>query len=93
MNVPSYINKTAYAAVTTFTDPQRQYDFLLGYNYPAIQIPNLLQIARVYYELQKAEMPHPKPPRTLPRTPPRKTPPRTHQRPGPTATNTNSTKP
>jgi hypothetical protein len=53
MKLPSTINKTAYFAVTTFSNIKAQHDFLTQYGYAENEIPNLIRAASDYSKLQK----------------------------------------
>ena len=53
MNLPSTINKTAYFAVTTFSNIKAQHDFLMQYGYAPAEIPNLLRSAIKFFKLQQ----------------------------------------
>ena len=53
MKLPSTINKTAYFAVTTFSNIKAQCDFLMQYGYAQTEIPNLIRAAIKFFKLQQ----------------------------------------
>lgn len=53
MKLPHNVNKTAYFAVTTFSNIKAQHDFLTQYGYAENEIPNLIRAASKFFKLQQ----------------------------------------
>jgi hypothetical protein len=63
MKLPSTINKTAYFAVTTFSNIKAQHDFLTQYGYAENEMPNLIRAASNFFKLQQNNVVTNSPPR------------------------------